>query len=72
MVADYGGPAPPRMMAVLFPLTTSAFLWYRLRVGLVSTTSPYMLNTRIVWEKGNRGLDGYHLLFMKSTASEMS
>ena len=68
IVADYGGPAPPVDELVLFPFDDFSIpLRYRLRVGLVSATNPYMLNTRIVLEKGKPGTpDGYHLLFYGS------
>src|SRR5262245_37057175 len=68
IIADYGGPAPPVDELVLFPFDDFSIpLRYRLQVGLVSATNPYMLNTRVVLEKGKPGTpDGYHLLFYGS------
>ena len=68
IVADYGGPTPPVDELVLFPFDDFSIpLRYRLRVGLVSATNPYMLNTRRVLEKGKPGTpDSYHILFYGS------
>ena len=68
VVADYGGPAPAIEELVLFPFDDFSIpLRYRLRVGLVSATNPYMLNTRIVLEKGKPGTpDSYHIDFYGS------
>ena len=65
IIEDYGGPTPPLEEVVLFPFDDfSIALRYRLQVGLLSATNPYMLNTRKVLGQEKPGTpDSYRIYF---------
>lgn len=70
ITGHYGGPPTTANEVVLFPFDDySVPLRYKLKIGLVSATNPYKLNTHEVLGKGKPGTpDGYHILFYGSVA----